>query len=660
MRQHIFSCKLKSFFFALTFCFCHLISFAQKHKIDSLLQVSKTQKEDSNKVNTLTLLTRQVYLTGNYDTTLLYANQSKALAEKINFKKGIANAYNNIGNVYFAQGNYPEALKNHSASLKIQTEINYKLGIASSENNIGNIYFYQGIFSEALKNYLEAMKIYKERPDAKKNLAASYNNIGNVYFSQNNFLDALTNYVAAANTRKEIGDKLGLANAYNNIGNVYFSQNNYAEALKNYANSLNLRIEIEDNQGIAASYSNIGNVYFTQGNYDEALKSYFAAEKTSSEIGDKLVMANAYSNMGLAYVKQNKNSTAIDVLNKSMKLGQDLKSKEVLKNSFFGLAQADSAMGNWNAAFEHHKMFVTYRDSLSNEENVQKITKTQMTFDFEQKEIEMKAEQDKKDLLTKAEKEKEDATLNRQKLTNWFVASSLTFLLLFSLLVFNRFRLKQKNMHQQQLNKQQKEQANAVIETQEQERKRIAEDLHDSLGHLLSTVKLNLQTFPTDQKYLVENPLELLNQASSEIRNITFNLMPRTLEEAGLVPALNELATKISSAGTIIVFLQVHGMENTVLEKQTQFNIYRIIQEAVNNILKHAQAKEINLQLIQQDKQLSIMIEDDGKGFDSDKIKNGRGIKNITTRSTWLNGTIAIDSTPGRGTTIAVQLPILN
>jgi two-component system NarL family sensor kinase len=230
-------------------------------------------------------------------------------------------------------------------------------------------------------------------------------------------------------------------------------------------------------------------------------------------------------------------------------------------------------------------------------------------------------------------------------------------LLLSSLLFFNRYRLKQKNNYQQQLNKQQKEQAVAVMETQEQERKRIAEDLHDSIGHLLSTAKLNLQTFPENQKHLMENPLELLNQASSEIRNITFNLMPRTLEEAGLGPALNELATKISNAGTIRVFLQMHGMENTVLEKQAQFNIYRIIQEAVNNILKHAEAKEINIQLIRQEQQLSIMIEDDGKGFDPQKIKNGRGIKNITTRSIWLNGTMVIDSTPGRGTTLAIQIP---
>lgn len=206
---------------------------------------------------------------------------------------------------------------------------------------------------------------------------------------------------------------------------------------------------------------------------------------------------------------------------------------------------------------------------------------------------------------------------------------------------------------------QQKAQAVAVMETQEQERKRIAEDLHDSLGHLLSTAKMNLQTFPEAQKHLMENPLELLNQASAEIRNITFNLMPKTLEEEGLVPALNELALKVKNACHIMVNLQVFGAENIVLEKQEQFNIYRIIQEAVNNILKHAAATEINIQLIRNDDQLSIMIEDNGKGFDKKEIfRKGRGLSNISTRAQWLEGEVVFDSHPGRGTTITIEIPV--
>jgi two-component system NarL family sensor kinase len=262
----------------------------------------------------------------------------------------------------------------------------------------------------------------------------------------------------------------------------------------------------------------------------------------------------------------------------------------------------------------------------------------------------LKMEHEKKESDQKAE-------LLRQKQINWLIAGFTVLLLLIGALVFNRYKLTQKNKYQKEAAEQQKKQAVAVMDAQEEERKRIAEDLHDSLGHMLSTVKLNLQMVPEGQSQ-VKNSLQLIDQASEEIRNITFNLMPRTLEEEGLIPALNELAAKITNSGSVKISLHIHQIEKFTIEKQSQFNIYRIIQEAVNNILKHADAKEITIQLVGQKDHLTIMIEDDGKGFDPARNKGGRGLKNIVTRSLWLKGIINIDSTPGRGTTITTEIPV--
>ena len=650
---------LKYFLLLLIICFCNSNSFAQKSKTDSLRNVVLASKDDTNKVYTLNLLCRQLYLTGKYDTAMICAGTAKTLSQKIEYSRGLGNAWNNMGNIFMYTGKFPQSIVCHLTSLGIQTKIGNKLGIASSHNNLGNIYLYQGNYPEALQNYLAAMKLYKELgtlPAVKPNLASAYNNIGNIYFLQKNYADALANYLSGKKIREEIDDQHGLAASYGNVGNVYYSLNNYDEALKNHFASLEIKKVIEDQNGIAATYGNIGGVYFSQEKYPEALESFLASAGACKDLGISEVLANAYSNIGQVYIKQNKNTEAVRYLNMSLVIGRELSNKEVMKNIYEGLASADSALGNWPAAFIHHKLFVQYRDSLLNEENTKKITEAQMNFDFEQKEIKRKADDERKEAKRKAE---EDIEAEKQKLINWFVGASLVLISFLTLLAFNRYRLKQKNVYQQQLNKQQKEQAVAVMETQEQERKRIAEDLHDSLGHLLSTAKLNLQTFPASQKHLMESPLELLNQASTEIRNITFNLMPKTLEEEGLVPALNELVSKVSNACPIKVMLQVHGMETTSLEKQAQFNIYRIIQEAVNNILKHAQATEINIQLIRQENNLTIMIEDDGKGFDMGSIKkNGRGLSNITTRAQWLNGTVAFDSSPGRGTTISIEITV--
>lgn len=285
-----------------------------------------------------------------------------------------------------------------------------------------------------------------------------------------------------------------------------------------------------------------------------------------------------------------------------------------------------------------------------NDENTENMIRLEMNYEFGKKEASLKAEQEKKETLQKAE-------LVQQKKINWFVAGLAFLLLMIAALLFNRYQLKQKNIFQEQASKQEKEQAVAVMDAQELERKRIAEDLHDSLGHMLSTIKLNLQVTP-QPNIQVKNSLQLLDQATEEIRNITFNLMPRTLEEEGLIAALHELATKVTNAGSVKVLLHIHNMEKFILEKQSQFNIYRIVQEAVNNILKHAEASEISIQLIGQNDHFTIMIEDDGKGFDPKQSKSGRGLKNIVTRSVWLKGVINIDSTPGKGTTIITEIPL--
>lgn len=680
---------------------------AQISKVDSLKNVLHRSKEDTGKVNTLNLLSRQVFLKANYDTALYYAKQAKELAKKKNFgrgagsalnnignvymvkgdqdmalksfeealaiqsklppdplvKKGIAASYSNMGAVYASTGDYAKALKNYNTALNLRTEINDQQGIAISYTNIALIHYNEGNYPEALKCNFIALKIEKEMDD-KLAIARSYNNIGSIYVQQANYAEAIKNFSSALEMQKLLGDKQGTGRSYNNLGTVYYLHKDYENALQSFNEGLKIKEEIGDKFGIGHSYINIGNVHYSLSTLPgvepaeretlqrKALNGFTEALNILEKIGDKQGMAMCRNNIGTVYLGWHQIAEAADQFDKGLALASEVGSKDDMKSSYAGLAAADSAAGKWKEAFDHHKMFVLYRDSLKNEENTKKIVQAQMNFEFEQKEMKAKAEQDRKDIMY-------DETLKRQRIIGWSSAGLLGFTFLSTALWFNRSRLKQKHTFQQKLNQQQKEQAVAIIEIQEQERKRIAEDLHDSLGHLLSTAKLNLHALPGEQKEQFLGTLQLLDQASSEIREISFNLMPQTLEEEGLVPALYELADKIRRSRLYEIMIQVHDMENFKLDKQTRFNIYRIVQEAVNNILKHADAKEISIQLLKQDNRLSIMIEDDGKGFDISQVKRmGRGLKNITARSEWLHGTISIDSTPGRGTTIAIEIPL--
>lgn len=589
------------------------------------------------------------HMRGEEEKALDYFQQSLTINKEIGAQREIANALSNMGAILQQQGKASEAIGYLSQALKIQEAEGIKGGMAYTLNNISALYDQQGQMQKALDHSLRALKLHEELKDD-YGAATCLNNLGALYMKQGQLNKGLEYYAQSLALRKKLDDKQGIATCLHNMGYVYERKGEQEKALQADLEGLKIYEAIGDKRGIANSLHNIAAIYEAQGKNDIALEYYGKSVKIYEAMGDKRGLSNSLNNIGAALVRTKQAAKAKPYLERALREAQEGSYVEGIRTAHFNQAKLDSALGNGAAAYEHYKQYIVFRDSLSNVSTRKIALKKQLQYEYEKKEALAKQEQEKKEVLLNEE-------LKRQKLIRWSAVGTISLLLLSALLLLNRYRLKQKNRYQQQLNDQQKEQAVAVMDIQEQERKRIAEDLHDSLGHLLSTAKLNLQTLPKGEKQ-VENSLNLLNQASEEIRNITFNLMPRTLEEGGLIPALNELATKVTHAGAVKVLLHVHDMEKFVLEKQSQFNIYRIVQEAVNNILKHADAQEINIQLIGQQDHITIMIEDDGKGFNPETNKTGRGLKNIVTRSLWLKGNINIDSTPGRGTTITTEIPV--
>lgn len=585
---------------------------------------------------------------GQMDSGVHYLELGLKVAEEIGDGKEIANSINNIAAAQFKRGETEKALGYLFRALKIQQKLNEKVGMAFTVNNIGQIYEAQGQTRPALEWYFRGLKM-QEQQGNKIGIGSSMNNIAALYMKQGELDKALEYFNVSLTARKEAGDKRGMGQCLNNMGTIYMKKGELAKALDHYNQATALFREVGFKQGIASALNNIAGIQSAEGKLQEALKNYEESFSVCELIEDKKGMATALNNIGFNLLMQSQAAKARGYSQRSLRLAEASGYAESMRDAHLALSRIDSALGKSADAYAHYKQYIVFRDSVLNQDTRKAGIKKQFQYEYEKKEEAAKLAAEKKEMLRQEE-------MKRQKQMMWWTAGTIALTLLIILLLVNRSRLRQKHRHQQELNQKQKEQANAVMETQELERKRIAEDLHDSLGHLLSTAKLNLQTLPGGQKQ-VESSLQLLNQASEEIRNITFNLMPRALEEEGLVPALRELAAKVTNTGRVKVQLHVHNIDHVILEKQSQFNIYRIVQEAVNNILKHAEATEISIQLIGQSDHLTIMIEDDGKGFDTGSKKNGRGLKNIVTRSLWLNGHINIDSTPGRGTTITTEIP---
>ena len=209
----------------------------------------------------------------------------------------------------------------------------------------------------------------------------------------------------------------------------------------------------------------------------------------------------------------------------------------------------------------------------------------------------------------------------------------------------------------------------AVIRSQEKERKRFAEDLHDGFGQLISALKLNISQLDAgnpkpvtreDREKMYQNSIHILDDMYGEVRNIAFNLMPAVLVKKGLIAAVEQLAERFGQAGSMRFDVQAYDISPR-LDELTEISLYRVLQEVLNNIVKYAGASEIQVQFVNHDDELVLTVEDNGKGFNPQAFKEakGNGWKNIRSRLNLIKGEMEIDSQEGRvGSTFIIYVPL--
>ena len=280
--------------------------------------------------------------------------------------------------------------------------------------------------------------------------------------------------------------------------------------------------------------------------------------------------------------------------------------------------------------------------------------------------MEVKYQTEKKSLELAKKKAELEASNRRNFIKNMVIVSIIIVALLVGLLVISNYRRKQIKLKAEaaaELARQQELRSKAVIEAEEKERQRIAQDLHDGVGQILSAAKLNLSGLESklklqdvEQKVLLSNALELVHDSIKEVRVVSHNMMPNTLIKLGLASAIREFISKMN-ASYMKIDLEIIGL-NERLDSNTEAILYRVVQEIISNIVKHAQAKRVGIQLVRHENELTIIVEDNGVGFDKTIQFEGIGLKNITSRVQFLNGHVEFDSTPGQGTTVVVEVPL--
>lgn len=486
---------------------------------------------------------------------------------------------------------------------------------------------------------------------------------------------------------------------------IIFMNNNEREKASEYLNEAQLYIERAIKKSPTLAESKMETYIINAENLVE-LKHFYDAEKvldkafsTLKNFPDSNLNDSYFYSEGLYYAKQNKNAIALESYEKGIKSAEKhlnaialnrlkfaeyevlfkLKNYEkakknleyLLKNTPFvvdkknyynELAKVYNATKEYDKAYFYSHKYNAVNDSLNNTKFKSEIVELEAKY--------KKAESEKKITMLQSLNDKAALMVYSNRL-NSLLFAGLSFLLLLIVLFLWIFNKNQKKLSvQKEINLKQELSAfedrhklsvsKALIQGEEMERKRIARDLHDGLGSMLSSVKIHLNLAKKENAETVNGVDALLDNSIKELRNISQNLMPESLLELSLEHALRDLCAANSNAVTKVEFQYL--IKKSRLPKNYEIMIYRIIQELLNNALKYAKASQVLVSCSQNKDVFFITVEDNGVGFDiSDpKNKNGMGLKNIKNRVEFLNGKLEIESKPNQGTSAYIELNVIN
>jgi tetratricopeptide (TPR) repeat protein len=404
------------------------------------LEVSKGLNNKIGLAQSMNLIGIAMYNQGKYNEALKYYEKALALNLSINNKADILKNYTNLGNLYEDQGNKLNALLSFEASLKIAKELKDNKSISRNLNNISICYLGQGNYTVSLNYLLSSLKINEKIGD-KSQIASNYLNIGLIYYYQKNYDEALKWQFKSMELHKELASKRDIAYNLTNLSSIYFDMANYSLAL-NYENqALVINLDINNKNGIAKNYRNIGNIYLKQSEFDKAFKNFYAALKIDKELNDQEGISVSYCNIAETNLQLKKYKEAREIIIQSLSPTIASANKFRIKEHYYVLAKLDSIQGIWKGAYFNYRLFDSYGDSLINERNTKKLVESQMQYEFDKKQNAQKLKQETKDAIVSQEKK-------RQKTMIFLVSIVLALVLVFSVLLFNRFRitLKQKKI----------------------------------------------------------------------------------------------------------------------------------------------------------------------------------------------------------------------
>ena len=637
----------------ILFLFLNISTFGQRETIDRLKTELKKIEKMPESYTRDTIWSRKVkvlmyhYTFINADSALIYTKRLLAVSEKRGIETNIIHSHNYFGYLYGLEGNYFMAAKSYYKALGMAEKSKDEKRILDSKRYLTEAYISLEDYSKALKFGQEALFLAKKRKDNNETLA-SLSNLGNIYLFQKSFEKAKKYFQAMKSLALKLKDKDSNASSFYYLGKVEFELKNYAVAQSLFQDLLKFYEPRSINY--AVTQIDIAEVFIAQQEYKKAIPMILEAQKVLKQQGGENYLPISYKLLYEAYKTQ----------------------------------------GNNVEALKYHEKYITLKDSLSKESTQSRIRSLQFEYDNTLKESKLQKQNIE---LLEEKTQKQQISQTR----NLFLLGGVLALALAGVLFWNNRKLNLKNRQiesqktQIMLAQEQLENANQNLEfrviqrTQELalanneiihkneeiktalftgqsiERRRVASELHDNVSSLLSAVNMSMQAISgktltkTDQK-IYQNVREMIKSAYSEVRNISHNIMPAGLEKDGLLITIEQLLDKINLNKQLSFNLESKGMKQR-LPVQIELNVYSIVLELINNIIKHSEATKATISMMNQNDIFNLQVKDNGIGIGGD-TDHGNGMSNIKSRIEALNGVFTFNSENKKGTSFDIKIPL--
>jgi two-component system, NarL family, sensor kinase len=651
-------------FLALIYaCLLCLVSQAQSSIADSLKRnIDNYPAQDTMRARAIYQYLRTTIY--NSSNTEPYIKEMLMLSRKINYPYGIRKALIMYVKYYGDRADFSKSFS-YADSLLVFTK-NDSSYFAKRDRGIvywdmANNYLKIGDYNKSIEYYFLSVKLFETFGD-QNYLCSLYSNISEVYNKTADSVRSMEYTMKAVASAEATGDD----------DVKCFAQINYISELINRRQFQKAGRTLDEIEPLVEKLGNTSysqHFFYNRGlvsrHYLKDLKTaipYFKKSIHFARTNDDVhqitgVMKELFECLTI----MNNLSEARLYLDSTLMLSEKAGLKSRKKEAYDGLAVWYEKKGDFRNSTVYLRKSIMLNDSILSEENNKQIASLEVRYQVAGKETEIQK--------LKAETELQQLSIRQKSILNYVLIGGALVLLVVSLLSYRNYRQKQK-IQQQRITELETEKqlaaAEAVLKGEEQERTRLAKDLHDGLGGMLSGIKYSFNTMKGNLVMTPENhqaferSMDMLDSSIKEMRRVAHNMMPEALVRFGLDTALRDYCNDINQSGALRVDYQSIGLEGENLDQTASITIYRIVQELITNTIKHAAAKTAIVQLSKSNARLAITIEDDGKGFDINVLKQSKGIgwTNIQHRVDFLKGTLDVSSQSGKGTSVHIEFNV--